>query len=838
MHFLVHINRLLLAILLLSVLILKALPVHAQQTPAAVIADLQQQISKAPDDTNKINLLLKLSRYYSINMDDNERALTIANQAADLSGELASKRHIRIAVLLKGHLQLREGEIREALATYEPLFAEVRKSGDQQEEARLYFDFGKQISTSTEKNIPIKLEYFEKSSALYLKIKRPDLDKEVRNYIGRVYMDQGKIDLAEKLYQQQLEDAIKRGEKKFQLIYLGLSEVAEAKADYGKQLYYDLELLKIANEPPVTPSKLNWKNFILSQLAEVYYTMKKYQEMLAVVADGIKLSKEIEDLDMYYFFCTQQSKGLTALNKYDEAVATATKAIRDNPPTNDYQRRLIYGVIGKAYLEMGRPEKATPYYLEMDRDAQDFESASRFSSIVNSMRASHYNQMAYFYYTVGKYDKALVFVSKFNQMPQHQLLIANRVYNTGLQIKIDSARGDYESAFRHLTAYHNMSDSINNNKNNQAMADLMIKYETEKKDKALLQQQQNIVLLQKQQQIKEGQLAQAGLQLQLEQQMRETEQQINTYHNEKREKEFKYAAERQDNRISFLNQQSQIQAATLANEKLLRNASLLGLLLTSIILGLLYNSYRVNKKKNRQLTLQKSEIDLKNQRLSRLVAEKEWLLKELHHRVKNNLQIVISLLNIQSYYLEDKAAMLAIRDTQQRVHSMALIHKKLYLSDQVDLIYMPDYINELVNDLKESFGVGQKIRFETQVDDIVMDTTQVVPLGLIINEAVTNCVKYAFPGNQSGTVQIQMLKTGTDTLRVTIADNGVGLPATMSTSYENSLGMSIIQGLSGDLDGTCHIETAAGTIISIDFPENKDNKKSGLHRPDLQTNNI
>ncbi|WP_291907261.1 sensor histidine kinase [Chitinophaga sp. CB10] len=249
-------------------------------------------------------------------------------------------------------------------------------------------------------------------------------------------------------------------------------------------------------------------------------------------------------------------------------------------------------------------------------------------------------------------------------------------------------------------------------------------------------------------------------------------------------------------------------------------------------------SYRVKKQNNLQLTLQKNEIDLQNQRLSRLVAEKEWLLKELHHRVKNNLQIVISLLNIQSYYLEDKAAIRAIRDTQQRVHSMSLIHKKLYLSEQVNMIYMPDYLAELVNDLKESFGVSHKIRFDVQVEELLMDATQAVPLGLIINEAVTNCVKYAFPDNQPGTVLVQMRKTGGDTLRVTIADNGVGLPADVSAGFENSLGMNIIQGLSGDLDGRCKIETASGTSITVEFPHSGDTKKSGL-RPDFQqTNNI
>lgn len=525
---------------------------------------------------------------------------------------------------------------------------------------------------------------------------------------------------------------------------------------------------------------------------------------------------------------------LFTLHRYQEAIDFANTTLRNYPPSNDYQRLLINGVLGRAYLKTGQPDKAEPYYMAMDKSAQSITDLSRFSTIVDSYLGAHYNNMIYFYYTTGRYNKALEYVARFNGMNKHPMMINHRIYNMWLQTQLDSARGDYFSAYRHLMEYRNMNDSVNNNKNKQAMADLMIKYETEKKDQDLLLQRQRITLLQKQQEIKEGLLAKAGLQLQLARQIREKE----AYDAERREKELKYAAERKDNRINLLNKQSQIQAAKLENEKLLRNTSLLGLLLTCIIIGLLYYSYRVKKQNNLQLTLQKNEIDLQNQRLSRLVAEKEWLLKELHHRVKNNLQIVISLLNIQSYYLEDKAAIRAIRDTQQRVHSMSLIHKKLYLSEQVNMIYMPDYLAELVNDLKESFGVSHKIRFDVQVEELLMDATQAVPLGLIINEAVTNCVKYAFPDNQPGTVLVQMRKTGGDTLRVTIADNGVGLPADVSAGFENSLGMNIIQGLSGDLDGRCKIETASGTSITVEFPHSSDTKKSGL-RPDFQqTNNI
>lgn len=289
-------NSYLLVCLLLSVALLKTTFTHAQENSATIIADLQQKIANSPKDTNRLNLLLQLSKYYVNRMDNLDSSLHYADKALDLSYELPSHRHINIALLLKGRLLLRKLRIPAALATLEPLFAEARRNGDKLQEAKLYFDIGKQISTAYPENIPFKLEYFEKSSALYLQLKRPDLEKTVRNYIGRVYLEQGKIDVAEKIYQQQLQDAIKRGEKDYQLIYLGLSEIAEAKADLGKQLYYNLELLKIANEPPVTFSKLEWKGYLLTKLADVYSSLNRHDEAKHALEEGLAVCLQAEGL--------------------------------------------------------------------------------------------------------------------------------------------------------------------------------------------------------------------------------------------------------------------------------------------------------------------------------------------------------------------------------------------------------------------------------------------------------------------------------------------------------------------------------------------------------------
>jgi two-component sensor histidine kinase len=263
--------------------------------------------------------------------------------------------------------------------------------------------------------------------------------------------------------------------------------------------------------------------------------------------------------------------------------------------------------------------------------------------------------------------------------------------------------------------------------------------------------------------------------------------------------------------LSYINNN---RALALEKSRIFRNIILSGVCVLLIILGLLYNQYRLKQKANK-------EISNKNLALQILLNEKEWLLKEIHHRVKNNLQIVMSLLNTQSAYLDNEAALSAIRESQHRMQAMSLIHQKLYLSDNVTTIHMPAYIRELVNYLKDSYDIGYQIYFELEIDPINLDVAQAVPLGLILNEAVTNAIKHAFPEKQTGTLTIRFFPQGNDLLMLSIADNGVGLPLGFDASKIKSLGMNLMRGLSKQLGGDFILESRKGLSISITFKDEK-----------------
>ncbi len=235
-----------------------------------------------------------------------------------------------------------------------------------------------------------------------------------------------------------------------------------------------------------------------------------------------------------------------------------------------------------------------------------------------------------------------------------------------------------------------------------------------------------------------------------------------------------------------------------------------------VIIGLLINGYRLKQRHNQSLQEKQHEIGHKNQSLEKLLNEKEWLLKEIHHRVKNNLQIVMSLLNTQGAYLQNDAALIAIRDSQHRVQAISLIHKKLYQSDNVGLIFMPHYIHELVDYLADCFDTERRVRFLQEISPIHLDVSQAVPLGLIMNEAITNAIKYAFPGGE-GEIRITLAPLDDDEFALTIGDNGVGLPDDFDPSASRSLGMSLMEGLSSDLGGRFSIRKQAGTEVQVLF---------------------
>ena len=199
--------------------------------------------------------------------------------------------------------------------------------------------------------------------------------------------------------------------------------------------------------------------------------------------------------------------------------------------------------------------------------------------------------------------------------------------------------------------------------------------------------------------------------------------------------------------------------------------------------------------------------------------EKEILLQEIHHRVKNNMQIISSLLSIQTRYVDDEESINVLKESQNRVKSLAMIHEKLYKSKNFNKIYLLDYIESLVWDLFYSYGIEKgRIKPILDIDDIKLNIETSVPCGLIITELVSNCLKYAFPDQSEGELKVS-LKTIDDFYELTICDNGVGIPEDIDFFNTDSLGLQLVNSLTDQIDGKIEFDRSNGTKFTIIFKE-------------------
>jgi PAS domain S-box-containing protein len=216
------------------------------------------------------------------------------------------------------------------------------------------------------------------------------------------------------------------------------------------------------------------------------------------------------------------------------------------------------------------------------------------------------------------------------------------------------------------------------------------------------------------------------------------------------------------------------------------------------------------------------------QQMRESLEEKQVLLREIHHRVKNNLQVISSLLDLQAQYTKDSSAVGMFRESQLRVRSMALVHERLYQSDSLAGIDFADYLRGLVDDLFASFGVDDRIiLLDWKLDSVRLSIDLAVPAGLAVNELVTNCLKYAFPERRSGRIEIHL--TGREkNASLVVRDNGIGIPQEVDFDNPKTFGLRLICALTDQLHGILKLDRTKGTSIEITFPTKRKRPSRGV----------
>jgi two-component system, sensor histidine kinase PdtaS len=392
-------------------------------------------------------------------------------------------------------------------------------------------------------------------------------------------------------------------------------------------------------------------------------------------------------------------------------------------------------------------------YALAEKNYQEMINSKGFSEEKSEVTTIAYQDMGEFYLGRKEYNKAGEYLTKSLDADNGGTTLS-RIRDIHLMLyKVDSSTGNYLSAINHLRTHQQLKDSIFNEAKSKQIQELEIRYETGKKE-------QSIQLLEKEGILQQSKLVQAN----------------NT-----------------------------------------RNWILGAVILLLTIVALLLYQARLKQQTNKKLQLQQKEIGQQNLSLQHLVNEKEWLVKEIHHRVKNNLHTISGLLDTQVSFVKTDEAVLALNDSQRRVQAMSLIHQKLYQTENLSVVEMSGYIHELVDHLSHSLSVSNRILFKLEIENMVLNLSYALPLGLILNEAITNSIKYAFPGNKDGVISILLKKQEGLHCLLTIADNGTGLPPGFNHQRSSSMGMKLMKGLSDDIHAGFSITNNNGTEINISF---------------------
>ena len=263
----------------------------------------------------------------------------------------------------------------------------------------------------------------------------------------------------------------------------------------------------------------------------------------------------------------------------------------------------------------------------------------------------------------------------------------------------------------------------------------------------------------------------------------------------------KYESDKKEQEINLLNVENELKATRLSAQRNQLIGLLIGFL---IVLGLLIIAFLLFRKTKAQ-----------NEIIQTALQEKDILLREIHHRVKNNLQFISSLLGLQTEHIEDPNALGALQEGQDRVQSMALIHQNLYQDDNLTGVDVKEYFIKLVRGLFDSYNIRKdQIELQLQIEDLNLDVDTVVPIGLIVNELVSNSLKYAFPKTQKGKVSVFLDESG-DTLQLIVKDNGKGMNGGIIENLGSSFGYRLIKVLKEQLKAELDIKSDHGTEVSL-----------------------
>jgi len=727
-------------------------------------------IANQTSDTLKVHILIMLGERYLFRpgelKQNSDSAYSFIIQAEKLSDSLHNQNWLCQSLCLKGKYYFSTGKIAEGRTCFLKNIESYQKSGEKVKQADWWAELGRYMP-HTESSYNEVISYFKNALFIYKaagKQKKIADALENLSYLHKLHPDN--LVLAE----TELQEAITIMQSLHLGIYIDYSDLAAIntlKGNDNVSLFYAIAAVK--NMDSLHEEEYSG-GIVYSQLGMSYKAVGDVDNSLFYFQKALKylVSYRIEYL---FPICGEITQGLLKKNQSKQALDFLQTFLKRNPPPRYIDKEIVAASFGDCYLALQKLKAAETSYKQMivlDSLAQLQMKQQVVGERSNTITGSEaYYTIGRFYVDIKQYPVAKAYLITSLSFKRLAASPARQINIHQLLFKIDSAQNNYVPAIQHLQMQQRLHDSLFTDRKSKQIAELQIQYETQEKEKDL-------------------QLAHSQEQL--------------------KDKELERTVEAKN--FTYL---------------------ILAVLFVLMIVG--YSRYALKQKNNRQLVAQQQIINVKNTELQNLLSDKDnlisekdtlleekgWLLKEVHHRVKNNLQIMTSLLNTQAKYLNNEDAIKAIEESRHRMQAMSLIHQKLYESENTASVNMQAYITELSDYLKTSFNSGKQINFLIDVDQILLNISQAIPIGLILNEVITNSIKYAFQEREAGSIYINMHNMKDDEILLEIKDNGVGLPDNFDLRNSTSMGMRLVNGLAKQINGKLGFQNKDGVCVQLEF---------------------
>jgi len=548
---------------------------------------------------------------------------------------------------------------------------------------------------------------------------------------------------------------------------------------YNENVPYLSEHFLLKSEKLLTQSSSNSdRSEIYANLADLYaqngnYTRADfyYRRLLKIPSANFST----------YLKMNAFTVNLIRLRKAEEASRNLDRVFLTNPP-NTLRENLLYRLAlsrcKAAKGEFSIAQKLISESLGVSETIGYLHYESLLEAAILSLQSQNPTE-------------ALSYLLKAKATPNHssyseRALLFELLSNSYSLIK------NYESAFEYLNKKKQLKDSVFQKLKFKNLLELEFQYENYKQSAELARREENIKLLKQNRRL-------------LEQKSKIEKSKVVQEKLIAQKKQLELLAKQRN--IDYLEKQLVSQESLLTRAEIVKRVSIVVVILLIIILFLIFRQFKLKIRSDKS-------IEQKNRILEMLVMERTWLMDEMHSQVKSNLTTIISLLKPKSTE-QDIDVLEALKDSEHRIFAMSLIHEKLFRSENLSQVNIKEYIVELIANLNRSFSNGNHITIKLNIDPVFLDQGQAVPLGIIINEAVTNSFKYGFPFKRHGKISISFVQGSDKLFDLTIADNGVGLPRAFQVQSIQTLGFKLIKGLALQLEGNLEVSGVDGTRIKI-----------------------